>query len=152
MTSAARRCPESKAGQYDPERGGLQIDGKPLETLVGTVSTDDGTAALKKAGITPAAKTANLDVTALITALNADGKFYGHDKIEGVATVDGGKTLYIANDSDFGLAASKGDQPPFGLKPKTLPNGMQDTGEILEIDTTKLPAKLDTHTVKVRVD
>ncbi|MFX0573179.1 esterase-like activity of phytase family protein [Nocardia nepalensis] len=145
--------PESKVAgaQYDPERGGLQIDGKALETLVGTVSTNDGVAALKKAGITPVAKTAKLDFTALITGLNADGKFYGHDKIEGIATLDGGKTLYIANDSDFGLAASKGDQPPFGLKPKTLPNGLQDTGEILEIDTTELPAKLDSHTVRIKV-
>ncbi|WP_433197607.1 esterase-like activity of phytase family protein [Nocardia sp. CA-107356] len=145
--------PESKVAgaQYDPERGGLQINGKPLETLVGTGSTNDGVAALRKAGITPVAKTANLDFTALITGLNADGKFYGHDKIEGVATLDGGKTLYIANDSDFGLAASTGDQPPFGLKPKTLPNGLQDSGEILEVDTTKLPAKVNSHTVEIKV-
>ncbi|WP_433600636.1 esterase-like activity of phytase family protein [Nocardia sp. CA-135953] len=146
--------PDSKVpgAQYDPERGGLQIEGKPLETLVGAVSTADATAALKKVGVTPAAKTANLDFVALVTSLNPDGKFFGHDKIEGVATLDGGKTLYIANDSDFGLAASKGDQPPFGLKPKTLPNGLQDTGEILEVDTTELPAKLDTHTVEIKVD
>ncbi|MFE9327169.1 esterase-like activity of phytase family protein [Nocardia sp. NPDC052278] len=146
--------PDSKVpgAQYDPERGGLQIEGKPLETLVGAVSTNDATAALKKVGVTPAAKTSNLDFAALVTSLNADGKFFGHDKIEGVATLDGGKTLYIANDSDFGLAASKGEQPPFGLKPKTLPNGLQDTGEILEVDTTKLPAKLDTHTVELEID
>ncbi|WP_433681915.1 esterase-like activity of phytase family protein [Nocardia sp. CA-119907] len=145
--------PESKVAgaHYDPERGGLQIDGKPLETLVGTVSTNDGVAALRKAGVTPVAKTANLDFTGLITGLNADGKFYGHDKIEGVATLDGGKTLYIANDSDFGLAAGKGEQPPFGLKPKTLPNGLQDSGEILQVDTTKLPAKVDSHTVRIKV-
>ncbi|MFI6366606.1 esterase-like activity of phytase family protein [Nocardia sp. NPDC050630] len=146
--------PDAKVpgAQYDPERGGLQVDGKPLETLVGPVSTDDATAALKKAGITPAAKTANLDVAALVTSLNADGEFFGHDKIEGVATLDGGKTLYIANDSDFGLAASSGEQPPFGLEPKTLPNGLPDTGEILEVDTTKLPAELDTRTVEIKVD
>ncbi|WP_245672028.1 esterase-like activity of phytase family protein [Nocardia anaemiae] len=146
--------PDSKVpgAQYDPERGGLQVEGKPLETLVGPVSTNDAIAALKKAGITVAAKTASLDFAALVTSLDADGKFFGHDKIEGVATLDGGKTLYIANDSDFGLAASKGDQPPFGLKPKTLPNGLQDTGEILEVDTTKLPTKLDTHTVRIKVD
>jgi hypothetical protein len=69
-----------------------------------------------------------------------------------VATLDGGKTLYIANDSDFGLAASTGEQPPFGLKPKTLPNGVQDTGKILMVDTTKLPAKTDTHTVALKID
>ncbi|WP_433758160.1 esterase-like activity of phytase family protein [Nocardia sp. CA-135398] len=146
--------PDSKVpgAHYDPERGGLQVDGKPLETLVGPVSTNDAIAALQKTGITAAAKTASLDFAALVTSLDADGKFFGHDKIEGLATLDGGKTLYIANDSDFGLAASKGDQPPFGLKPKTLPNGLQDTGEILQVDTTKLPAKLDTRTVRIKVD
>lgn len=145
--------PDSKVpgAQYDPERGGLLIDGKPLETLVGGVSTAEGVETLKKAGITTVAKTKNLDLTALVTGLNPDGKFFGHDKIEGVATLDGGKTLYIANDSDFGLAGSKGDQPPFTLKPKTLPNGLQDTGEILFVDTTKLPAKTETHTVKLTI-
>ncbi len=145
--------PDSKVpgAHYDPERGGLQIDGKPLETLVGPASTADGVAALAKAGITPAAKTKNLDFAGLIKDLDADGGFFGHDKIEGVATLDGGKTLYIANDSDFGLAGSKGEQPPFELKPKTLPNGVQDSGEILFVDTTKLPAKTDRHTIKLEV-
>ncbi|MGX1763458.1 esterase-like activity of phytase family protein, partial [Streptomyces lydicus] len=121
--------PDAKVpgAQYDPERG-LQVDGKSLEALVGSVTTAEGVAALTKAGITPAAKPKNLDLGALVKELDANGKFFGHDKIEGVATTDGGKTLYIANDSDFGLAASTGEQPPFGLKPKTLPNGVQDSG------------------------
>ncbi|MET7773152.1 esterase-like activity of phytase family protein [Nocardia sp. NPDC005366] len=144
--------------QYDPARGGLLVAGKPLETLVGGVSTVDGVAALRRAGITPVVKSGALDLTALVNDLNADGetvnangKFFGHDKIEGIATLDGGKTLYIANDSDFGLAGSTGAQPPFGLKPKTLPNGRQDTGEILVVDTARLPAALDGYTVRISV-
>lgn len=146
--------PDAKVpgAQYVPERGGLQVDGKPLETLVGPVSTAEGIAALTKAGVTPAAKTEHLDLAALVKELDANGKFFGHDKIEGVATLDGGKTLYIANDSDFGLAGSKGEQPPFDLKPKTLPNGVQDSGEILFVDTSKLPAKTDSHTIKLNVE
>ncbi|MGW4738107.1 esterase-like activity of phytase family protein [Nocardia xishanensis] len=145
--------PESKVpgAQYDPERGGLLVDGKPLETMVGPVSTDDAVAALGKVGITPVAKQRNLDLTALVAGLDAQGRFFGHDKIEGVATTDGGKTIYIANDSDFGLAASEGEQPPFRLKPKTLPDGRQDTGEILVVDTAKLPAATETHRVSVKV-
>ncbi|WP_342216979.1 esterase-like activity of phytase family protein [Nocardia brasiliensis] len=144
--------PDAKVpgAQYVPERG-LQVDGKSLEALVGSATTAEGVAALTKAGITPAAKPKNLDLGALVKELDANGKFFGHDKIEGVATTDGGKTLYIANDSDFGLAASTGEQPPFGLKPKTLPNGVQDSGEILFVDTTKLPAKTGTHTIKLTV-
>ncbi|MEV0078633.1 esterase-like activity of phytase family protein [Nocardia neocaledoniensis] len=137
---------------YDAEKGGLQIEGKPLETFVGVTPTADAVAALSKAGITPVAKNGNLDLSALLVALDAKGRFFGHDKIEGIATTDGGKTVYIANDSDFGLAASQGEQPPFGLKPKTLANGMQDTGEILAVDTTKLPAVVDGYTVRISVN
>ncbi|MFI5782083.1 esterase-like activity of phytase family protein [Nocardia sp. NPDC051570] len=136
--------------QYDP-RLGLLIDGKPLEVYVGAVSTADGVAALRHAGITPVAKKSNLDLAGLVDKLAADGTFFGHDKIEGVATRDGGKTLYISNDSDFGLAGSTGDTPPFGLKAKTLPNGTQDTGEVLMVDTTKLPAATRTATVTITV-
>ncbi|MFG1790959.1 esterase-like activity of phytase family protein [Nocardia sp. NPDC049149] len=145
--------PDAKVpgAQYDPERGGLLVDGKPLEALVGAVPTTEAVAALSKVGITAAAKTTNLDLNGLVKDLDADGKFFGHDKIEGIATFDGGKTLYIANDSDFGLAGSKGEQPPFGLKPKTLPNGVQDSGEILFVDTAKLPAKTASHSVKLEV-
>ncbi|MGS2808003.1 esterase-like activity of phytase family protein [Nocardia sp. MW-W600-9] len=137
---------------YDAEKGGLLVDGKPLETLIGGVPTTDAVAALSKAGITAVAKNSNLDLSALVAGLDEKGRFFGHDKIEGIATTDGGKTIYIANDSDFGLAASQGDQPPFGLKPKTLPNGLQDTGEVLAVDTTELPAKVDGYTVRISVN
>jgi len=57
-----------------------------------------------------------------------------------MVTPDGGKTLVIANDSDFGLAGIESDAPPFKLKPKTLANGRPDTGEFLVVDTTKTAA------------
>ncbi|WP_198036873.1 esterase-like activity of phytase family protein [Nocardia sp. BMG51109] len=136
--------------RYDPNLG-LLIDDKPLETSVGAVPTADGTAALRRAGITPVTKRSNLDLAGVVAGLAADGGFFGHDKIEGVATADGGKTLYVANDSDFGLAGSSGDRPPFGLRPKTLPNGLQDSGEILAIDTGKLPARTQEASVTVTV-
>jgi hypothetical protein len=37
------------------------------------------------------------------------------------------------------------------LKPKTLANGRQDTGEFLVVDTTKLPAHTQTTTVSIKV-
>ncbi|QLY29687.1 esterase-like activity of phytase family protein [Nocardia huaxiensis] len=152
ITGATDIGPQSSVAgaQYDPAQG-LLIGGKPVETYVGAVPTADGITALQRAGITPVAKKLGLDLGGLVDSLNADGKFFAHDKIEGVATTDGGKTLYIANDSDFGLAAVKGDQPPFGLEPKTMPNGVQDSGEILMVDTTKLPAETETRTITVDV-
>ena len=86
-----------------------------------------------------------------MTELNNKGEFFGHDKIEGLATPDGGKTLVIANDSDFGLAGIASDTPPFRLKPKTLANGRKDSGEFLVVDTTKLPAKTQSKTVSIKV-
>ncbi|MGX1808089.1 esterase-like activity of phytase family protein [Nocardia sp. NPDC055321] len=152
ITGATDVGPDSKVpgAQYDPARG-LVIDDKALETYVGAVPTADGIAALQKAGITAVAKKSNLDLSALLSGLNPDGKFFGHDKIEGVATTDGGKTLYIANDSDFGLGGSTGDKPPYGLEAKTLPNGVQDSGEILLVDTGKLPARTQTATISIEV-
>ena len=40
---------------------------------------------------------------------------------------------------------------PLRLKPKTLANGLADTGEFLEVDTTKLPAKTREVTLAVTV-
>ncbi|MFB7877334.1 esterase-like activity of phytase family protein [Nocardia sp. NPDC056064] len=153
ITGATDVGPQSTlpGATYDAAKGGLLVDGKPIETMVGVVPTADAVAALRKVGITPVAKTGNLDLSALLVSLDDKGRFFGHDKIEGIATLDGGKTVYIANDSDFGLAASTGERPPFGLKPKTLPDGVQDTGEVLAVDTTKLPAKVGGYTVKITV-
>jgi hypothetical protein len=59
--------------------------------------------------------------------------------------------LMIANDSDFGIDGLASSTPPFQLKPKILPNGTQDSGEILKVDTTQLPAKTELVTVPIKV-
>jgi hypothetical protein len=136
---------------YSADAGGLQVGGKPIETAVGVTTDAEAIAALKAKGITMASKTLKLDLGGLLTELNATGEFFGHDKVEGLATSDGGNTLLIANDSDFGLAGLASEAPPFTLKPKTLANGRQDTGEFLVVDTTKLPAHTQTTTVSIKV-
>jgi hypothetical protein len=136
---------------YRADAGGLQVEGKPIETVVGVTTDAAAIDKLKSLGITVASKTLKLDLGALLTELNNKGEFFGHDKIEGLATPDGGKTLVIANDSDFGVAGITSDTPPFKLKPKTLANGRQDSGEFLVVDTTKLPAKTQSKTVSIQV-
>lgn len=136
---------------YRADAGGLQVDGKPIETLVGVTTDAAAVDKLKTLGITAATKTLKLDLGALLTQLNDKGEFFGHDKIEGLTTPDGGKTLVIANDSDFGLAGIESQTPPLRLKPKTLPNGRPDTGEFLVVDTTKLPPQTRQQTVSVKV-
>ncbi|OBF25183.1 3-phytase [Mycobacterium kubicae] len=136
---------------YQAEGGGLLINGAPIETLVGGSTDADAVVKLKIIGVTAAAKTLKLDVGALLRSLSGDGDFFGHDKIEGMITPDGGDTLILANDSDFGLAGLASDTPPFSLKPKVLPNGSQDNGEFLVVDTTKLPAKTESATIPIKV-
>lgn len=129
---------------------GLTVGGRSLEALVGKATTDQAAATLQAAHITPATKTLKLDLGALLTSLNPKGAFFGHDKVEGVAAIDGGRKLVISNDSDFGIAGTTGSTAPFTLAPKTGPDGAVDTGEFLVVDLTKLQHPTSTATVALR--
>jgi hypothetical protein len=139
-----------RAPGYDPVRGFL-IGGKSIDAYVGTDDTATATRDLAAAGITPVSKKLHLDLGALLTGLDPSGGFFGHDKIEGVATPDHGRTLLISNDSDFGVDGVTNAAPPYALHPKLLPDGRQDDGEYLAVDTTKLPAATSTATVTIDV-
>jgi hypothetical protein len=132
---------------------GLTIDGKSPEAFVGTDGTTAALAALTTAGVHVAAKQPYLQVGTLVTQLDPSGKLFGHDKVEGVATTNGGKTLYLSNDDDFGIDTIAVD--PDGLwtvHQKVLPaTGQPDNGEILKVDTTKLPDVLKSATVTIHV-
>jgi hypothetical protein len=139
----------------------LTIDGKSPEAFVGTDGTNAALAALSTAGVHVAQKQPYLQVGTLLSQLDPNGALFGHDKVEGVATADGGKTLYLSNDDDFGIdyIGDNGDASPlpdadgtWGVHQKMLPaTGKEDNGEILKVDTTKLPAVLKTVTVTVHV-
>ena len=120
---------------YQADARGLLINGAPIETFIGVSGVsgvDEATGKLSAAGIKVAGKKLKLDLTDLLRSLSANGNFFGDAKIEGVVTPDGAKTLFVANDSDFGLSGVASNTPPFSLKPKILPNGAQDSGEILK--------------------
>jgi hypothetical protein len=131
----------------------LTIGGKSPEALVGTDGAAGALAALTKAGVHVANKQPYLEVGTLVSQLDPTGALFGHDKVEGVATTNGGKTLYLSNDDDFGIDAISVE--PSGLwtvHQKTLPaTGQPDNGEILEVNVAKLPAALKTVTVTVHV-
>jgi hypothetical protein len=138
---------------YDGTKGGLLLgdDAKTIDAYVGKDDTAESQADLAKAGIAPVRESPGVDLGALVTGLDPSGGFFGHDKVEGVATTDGGRTIVVSNDNDFGVDGVTNDAPPFALHTKTLPNGSQDDGEYLLIDTTKLPAVTRTATVTIRV-
>lgn len=138
---------------YRPEAGGLLVDGVPIETFVGVSTDAAATNKLQEAGIAVASKAPKLNLGALLRTLSPNGDFFGHEKVEGLVTPDGGKTLLVANESDYGLAglAPGSDAPPFRLRPKKLSNGTQDSGEILSVDMAKVPVKMDEVTVPIVV-
>jgi hypothetical protein len=147
--------PSSKvaAASYDAAKGGLLVGTTPksIDAYVGADDTADATTALAAVGITPVKKSLDVDLGGLLTKLDPTGGFFGHDKVEGVATTDGGKTLVVSNDNDFGIDGVTNSAPPYQLHAKTLPNGTQDDGEYLAIDTTKLNDPTSTATVQIFV-
>lgn len=128
-----------KGATYDSAKGGLLINGKTIEAIAGKDATEKATASLEEAGVTPVSSSLFLDVAGLISAISPDGSFFGHDKIEGVAVTKGGNEIYLSNDSDFGIDGLTGDDAPWQLQPKRLPNGTVDSGEVLRIDMKKVP-------------
>ncbi|WP_375490376.1 esterase-like activity of phytase family protein [uncultured Jatrophihabitans sp.] len=139
---------------YDAGHGGLLI-GSTKQTIEGYTQNDTTTAAaasdLAAAHITPVGKSLAVDVGGLVTGLDPTGGFFGHDKIEGVAALHGGRTLVLSNDNDFGIDGTAQDTPPFGVHAKILPNGQQDDGEYLAVHTDRLPASTTTATVTITV-
>jgi Esterase-like activity of phytase/Bacterial Ig domain len=132
---------------------GLTIGGKSPEAFVGKDGTNAALAALTGAGVNVAQKQPYLNVGTLVSQLDPSGAFFAHDKVEGVATADAGKTLYLSNDDEFGIDTITVD--PDGrwtVHQKVLPStGRTDNGEILKVDTTRLPAVLKTVTVTVHI-
>ena len=134
ISAASDIGPKATVGSYDGATGGLKIDGKTVEAIAGGGDEATTSAALQAAGITPVAKSLYLDLGALVSSASPDGTFFAHDKIEGLAILNGGRRLIISNDSDFGLAGSTGTTAPFSLVSKVQPDGTPDHGEFLVID------------------
>ncbi|OHV37477.1 MULTISPECIES: esterase-like activity of phytase family protein [Pseudofrankia] len=139
---------------YAASKGGLLL-GSAQKTIEGTVGESTTAAALTTltaAGITPVKKSLYVDFAGLVSTLDPTGGFFGHDKVEGVATTDGGRTLVVANDSDFGISGLTNSAAPFQLKAKVLPNGKQDDGSFLVVDVSKLDGSYSsTATVTITV-
>jgi Esterase-like activity of phytase/Bacterial Ig domain len=142
-----------RGATYDAAKGGLLVGpaARTIEAYVGAGTTAAAQASLAGVGITPVGHRLAVDLGGLVSTLDPTGGFFGHDKIEGVAAIDGGRTIVVSNDSDFGIDGVTNSAPPFQLHAKTLPNGQQDDGEFLAVDTTRLPAATSTATVTIKV-
>jgi hypothetical protein len=144
-----------------------------IDAYAGDAVTAKAELLLMQAGIKPVSKTPYLELGSVLNQLDPTGAFFGHDKIEGVTAADGGKVLYLANDSDFGLdhllgqdeaaceasglsdttacAPVKSATGEFLVHQKTLDaNGVVDDGEVLKVDMSKLPPVLGTATVTIK--
>jgi hypothetical protein len=155
LSGATDVGPQAKVAgtKYEASGGGLLVGGKTLEKLTLGQTTPQAQETLVKAGVTPVKASLYLDLDALLLALNPSGAFFAHDKVEGVAALDGGNRLVISNDSDFGISGIANPAPPWQLAPKIVPStGKQDDGEYLEVDMDSLPAKTSTATVAIQVN
>ncbi len=124
---------------YDGSGEGLLVGGKSIEALTLGDNTAASQSALAAVGIKPVSSTLYLDMDSLLLSLDSQGRFFSHDKIEGVAALDGGREIVISNDSDFGISGVTNTAPPWQLQAKISPaTGQQDDGEYLEIDPSKL--------------
>ncbi|MEE4544468.1 esterase-like activity of phytase family protein [Streptomyces sp. V4-01] len=132
---------------------GLALGGRSPEAFVGKDGTNAALAALTAAGVNVAQKQPYLNVGTLVSQLDPSGGFFAHDKVEGVATANAGRTLYLSNDDDFGIDTIAVDPDgKWTVHQKVLPStGAADSGEILKVDTARLPAVLKTVTVTIHV-
>jgi hypothetical protein len=108
----------------DAAKSGYLINGGSIEHAVG----DTATATLTAAGVKSVSKAPFLDVTAC----------FSYDKIEGVAQLNGGRTVFLPNNGGFGIDGLTQD----AITPFT---------EFLAVDMTKLPAATSTATVTFTV-
>jgi len=138
---------------YDATKGGLLVGPtqSSIDAYVGTGDTATATTDLAAVGITPVTKSLDVDLGGLLTQLDPTGGFFGHDKVEGVATTDHGRTLIVGNDNDFGVAGLANTTTPYQLAPKLLPNGQQDDGEYLAVETSKVGDPTSAATVSISV-
>jgi hypothetical protein len=145
---------------YKGSEGGLLIGGKTIEKTLWGQTTAQSKATLEADHIKPVSATLFLDIDQLLTQLNPTDAFYDHDKVEGVAALEGGRRIVISNDNDFGISGVTGvtneageEVGPWTLVPKIQPStGKQDDGEYLEINMSALPAQTSTATVTINVN
>ena len=126
---------------YDGTRGGLLVDGRTLEALVAGQDTAAAAETLRAHGIVAVSKSLALDLGALLDRRDPHGRFFSHDKVEGLFVDPKHSRIILSNDDDFGIGGVASPTPPFRLTEKTSPaTGRQDVGEFLIIDTSRLPS------------
>ena len=121
---------------------GLTINGKSPEAFVGTDDTNTALAALTKAGVHVAQKQPYLQVGTLLSQLDPTGAFFGHDKVEGVATtrrrqdavpVQRRRLRHRLHRQLRRREPRPDADGTWGVHQKVLPaTGQEDNGEILE--------------------
>ncbi|WGL51214.1 esterase-like activity of phytase family protein [Nocardioides sp. BP30] len=147
---------------------GLNINGQSVEDITGASLPTAAVSALQADGITTVdsgnrttAGELFLNYAGLVDHIDAGGRYFGHDKVEGVAIDPADpNVVYLADDSDFGITdvpadagwpadsiSHGGEKRVLGsgaLKllpgPGGLGTGAQDFGEIMKVDLAQIPA------------
>ena len=118
------------------------VGGKTLEGIVQKSNTADSQTALAGRGH-QAGRLGSCSSTSAGSSppSRPDGSFFGHDKVEGVAVLDGGRRVVISNDSDFGIDALANAAPPYQLHTRRCsPTASRTPASCSTVDLTKVPA------------
>jgi hypothetical protein len=132
----------------DPARGLLIGGTATIENYVKNLGTNLALTTLQAHGIQPASKTLAVD---LLRDIGDASKLYTHDKVEDLTLINGGRTLVISNDDDFGVVNGA---TPGSIATKTiptLPGTPADFTQFLFVDLNNLPSQTATETVTVNV-
>lgn len=138
LTGASDVGGAGRPGDVVDAARGLVLGGEAtIESATEGLGAGAAAAELARRGVVPVTKALELDVLALLGELDPSGRFFVHDKLEGLARI--GTRLAISNDSDFGI---DGTQPPsHAIAPKRVPTtGKPDRSEVLMVDLGRLPA------------
>ncbi len=129
--------------------GGFNLKGQTPEAFVKNLTTAQAQAALQAAGAAPVTKTLAVD---LLKDLGPLTTAYAHNKVAGLALVDGGNRLVVSNFDDFGITGTSPASNGVAPKPvPTLPGTPADFTQLLYVDLRNLPAQSASATVAVTV-
>ena len=147
LTNATNVGPSATG--YDATSG-LNVGGQSIEDIAGTLDGPAAVAALEAKGIKVGAESLFLNYAGLVQQIDPTGAYFEHDKVEGVSIDPADPNIvYLSNDSDFGITdLPAGDDPTADKRAKgtdaykKLPAaGVQDFGEVMEVDLSKVPAQ-----------
>jgi len=138
-------------GVHRADAGGSQLDGKPVETLVGVSSDVAAIDKLRSLGVTVASKPLKLDLGALLTELNDRREFFGQRQDRRPRRPGRRQDARRRQRQRLRAGLHRVADTAVQAQAEGAGQWRPDTGEFLVVDCTKLPPQTRQQTVSVMV-